>query len=161
MMELNVSVRLEAPELAGAITALADAIKGPVDINVSGPELAQAIAETPAPDPAPAPVTPATPAIPESPAPAAQEVPAAPVPAPDPVPVPPAPAPAPAASVTPAGPTVTLEQLSHAGAALATSGKMPDLMALMKKYGVQAITQLAPEQYDAVAADLRAMGAQI
>ena len=154
MMELNVSVRLEAPELAGAISALADAIKGPVEINVSGPELARAVAEAPAPDPVPD-----TPTVPESPAPAAQEVPVAPVPAPDPVPVPPAPNPVPAA--TPTAPTVTLEQLSHAGAALATSGKMPDLMALMQKFGVQAITQLPPEQYDAVAAELRAMGAQI
>lgn len=146
MMKLNISVRIEASELAGAITALADAIKGP-----AGQVLA-----------------PATPVVPESPtpaAPAAEATPVpnpgpAPVPAPDPVPAP-APDPAPAANATPAGPTVTLEQLSHAGAALATSGKMPDLMELMKKFGVQAITQLAPEQYDAVASELRAMGAQI
>lgn len=55
----------------------------------------------------------------------------------------------------------TLEQLSRAGAALATSGKMPELMALMQKHGVQALTQLKPDQYSAMADDLRSMGAQI
>ena len=141
MMEATVTVRLEAPELAGAISALADALKGPVDINVSGPDVAQAVMN--APDPAPA--------VPESTTPAEQEAPA------------PVPTPTPVESATPAtvAPSVTLEQLSHAGAALASSGKMPDLMALMKQHGVQAITQLKPEQYEDVAESLRAMGAQI
>lgn len=58
-------------------------------------------------------------------------------------------------------PSVTLEQISRAGAALATAGRMGDLMAIVAKHGVQALTQLKPEQYDAVAADLRALGAQI
>lgn len=69
---------------------------------------------------------------------------------------------APAATQTNASsPSVTLEQISRAGAALATAGRMGDLMAIVTKHGVQALTQLKPEQYDAVAADLRALGAQI
>lgn len=96
-------------------------------------------------------------------APAAAPAPAqaAPVPAadpniaPTPAPVQAAPAPAQTAS------SVTLEELSRAGAALATQGKMAELMAIMPKYGVQALTQLKPEQYAAVADDLRALGAQI
>jgi hypothetical protein len=38
---------------------------------------------------------------------------------------------------------------------------MADVMALMTRYGVQAITQLKPETYPAFAADLRALGATI
>lgn len=69
--------------------------------------------------------------------------------------------PAPSVAQEVEAPAYTLEQLSRAGAALATSGKMPELMALMQKHGVQALTQLKPDQYPAMADDLRSMGAQI
>jgi hypothetical protein len=48
-----------------------------------------------------------------------------------------------------------------AGSSLIDQGKMADVMALMTRYGVQAITQLKPETYPAFAADLRALGATI
>ena len=58
-------------------------------------------------------------------------------------------------------PAYTLDQLAKAGAALVDAGKMESLMALLAKYGVQAVTQLPPAQYGAFATELRALGAQI
>lgn len=55
----------------------------------------------------------------------------------------------------------TLDDLSNAGAALIDQGKMPQLIELLGKYGVQAITQLDAGVYSAVAADLKALGAQL
>jgi hypothetical protein len=113
----------------------------------------------------PAPVAPADP----TPAPAvgapASTVPtsttAAPTPAPAPVQATAAQtAPAAAVPVAPA-PTYTLDQISRAGAALVDMGKMEQLLALLSKYGVAAVTQLAPDQYGIFATELRALGAQI
>lgn len=73
------------------------------------------------------------------------------------------PAPQTAAPVMPVAgaPTYTLDQISKAGAALVDAGKMEPLLALLTKYGVQAITQLQPAQYGVFATELRALGAQI
>ena len=68
-------------------------------------------------------------------------------------------APAPAVPVT--APTYTLDQIAKAGANLVDAGKMEQLLALLTKYGVQAVTQLTPDQYGAFATELRALGAQI
>lgn len=54
----------------------------------------------------------------------------------------------------------TLEELSNAGAKLVDAGKMPQIMALIQKYGVQAINQLNPAVYGQFAADLAALGAK-
>lgn len=70
-----------------------------------------------------------------------------------------APTPAPAVPVT--APTYTLDQIAKAGANLVDAGKMAQLLALLTKYGVQAVTQLTPDQYGAFATELRALGAQI
>lgn len=61
------------------------------------------------------------------------------------------------------GESYTLEALSRAGAALidTDAGKMPQLLALLGKYGVQAMTQLPKEAYSAFGADLKALGAQL
>lgn len=56
---------------------------------------------------------------------------------------------------------ITLDAISRAGAALVDQGKMQQIMALLGKYGVQAITQLNANAYEAFAADLRALGAAI
>lgn len=56
---------------------------------------------------------------------------------------------------------VTLDDLSRAGAELIDQGKMPQLIELLKKNGVQAITQLKPDQYAAVATELNALGAKL
>ena len=55
--------------------------------------------------------------------------------------------------------TYTIDDLSRAGAELIDQGKMPQLIDLLKRHGVQAITQLKPEQYGAVATELNALGA--
>ena len=87
----------------------------------------------------------------------------------------PSPAPAPTAGQTSAAPgntpaptvpvagapTYTLDQISRAGASLVDAGKMQQLLELLGRYGVQAVTQLQPEQYGAFATELRALGAQI
>ena len=134
-----------------------------------------------APAPTPAPAVPPMVTAPAAPAPA-PAAPAAPVnPTPAPAPANPAPAPAPVAAapvaglqVTPPGnapatapvaaaPTYTVEQIGKAGADLVSqdAAKMPELLALLQKYGVQAITQLKPEQLGAFATELRGLGAKL
>lgn len=91
----------------------------------------------------------------------------APVAAPTPAAVPTAPetsaVPSPVAEVAPppAAPAVTMDAIGRAGAALVDAGKMPQLIALLGKYGVQAITQLKPDMLDSFAGELRALGAKI
>lgn len=54
-----------------------------------------------------------------------------------------------------------MDQIAKAGAELAQAGKMPQLMALLQQHGVQAVTQLRPEQYGEFATALRGLGAQL
>lgn len=176
MMEMKITV--EAPDLAASILKLAEAI-------ASGPDPALLIPDEPLPvsaypaTPAAAPVAPVAPvAAPVSPAPVnptpgPAPTMAAPVVAPSPSPTPvtnaptagptsaaPGNTPAPAVPVTGA-PAYTLDQISRAGASLVDAGKMQQLLELLGRYGVQAVTQLKPEQYGAFATELRALGAQI
>jgi hypothetical protein len=83
-------------------------------------------------------------------------------------PVAPVAAPAPAAPVAQApaavpvtAPTYTLDQIARAGASLVDAGKMEQLLALLARYGVAAVTQLQPDQFGVFATELRALGAQI
>ena len=55
---------------------------------------------------------------------------------------------------------LTMDDLGRAGATLIDAGKMPQLIALLGKYGVQAVTQLKPEQFNAFADEMRALGAK-
>ncbi len=59
------------------------------------------------------------------------------------------------------GKSYTLDDLSKAGAALVDQGKMPQLLELLKKYGVQAITQLDASVYPAFVEEMKALGAQL
>lgn len=81
-------------------------------------------------------------------------------------------APAPVQTVTPSvnpvtstvptsAPQYTVEMLANAGTTLVDAGKMPELLQLLADFGVNAITDLKPETYGAVAGKLRALGAQI
>ena len=159
MSNLSMTINVEAPALVAALSSLAAAIA--VDPSILTPD-------TPRPQ-MPAPVTSPAPVMPQTPGPAAPAAPSpvAPPPAPAAPVTPPAPAPAPApqtaAPVMPVAgaPTYTLDQISKAGAALVDAGKMEPLLALLTKYGVQAITQLQPAQYGVFATELRALGAQI
>lgn len=149
MSNLSMTINVEAPALVAAVEKLAAAMT--VDPNILTPD-------APRPQmPAPAAVPPQMPAPATGPAPA---MPQTPGPAPAPAP---APAPQTAAPVMPVAgaPTYTLDQISKAGAALVDAGKMEPLLALLTKYGVQAITQLQPAQYGVFATELRALGAQI
>ena len=68
---------------------------------------------------------------------------------------------APSPNVSPSeAPTITVDDLGRAGASLIDAGKMPQLIALLGKYGVQAITQLQPPAFPAFAEELKALGAK-
>ena len=79
------------------------------------------------------------------------------------------PAPVEAASAATTGPATasspskvyTLDDLSRAGATLIDQGKMPQLLELLKKYGVQAVTQLDPGTYPAFVEEMKALGAKL
>jgi hypothetical protein len=60
-------------------------------------------------------------------------------------------------------PTYTLEQVGKAGADLIASNpaKLGELMPLLGQFGVQAITELKPEQLGAFVTALRGLGARI
>lgn len=163
MMEMKITV--EAPDLAASIIKLAEAIASGPDPNLLTPDEPRPVASyptTPAPavTPPAAPVSPApvTPTATPTPAPAPAV--AAPAPTAGPVSVAPGNTPAPAVPVTTA-PAYTLDQISRAGASLVDAGKMQQLLELLGRYGVQAVTQLQPEQYGTFATELRALGAQI
>lgn len=151
MMEMK--IKIDVPELVAAVEKLAAAIdktalsitvpnEGTLNFNMpaGNTPVAPAPVQT-APTPAPAPTP--------TPAPAAPPV----------TPMPTAAAPTSAVPVT--APTYTLDQIAKAGANLVDAGKMEQLLALLTKYGVQAVTQLTPDQYGAFATELRALGAQI
>ncbi len=144
---MEVIVKIEAPELAASINKLADAISGhapAASMAAVGPALVAAPVEAPAPvNPAHAPVAmtaPAQPVAPTATSPGNTAAPAVPV---------------------SSAPSYTLDQISRAGASLVDAGKMQQLLELLSRYGVQAITQIQPEQYGAFATELRALGAQI
>lgn len=78
----------------------------------------------------------------------------------------PAPTPEPVMAVEPAPPTeikptVTFQAIAEAGSALLEDGKMAELLALLDRMQVRALTELTPEQYPAIADGLRALGAKI
>lgn len=104
--------------------------------------------------PAPAATAMTTPAVVPAPAITAElRTPAAPVPpvtagpaVQTPMPAP-ATAPAPAAPTPPApAPQVTIEDVTRAAVALADQGRKTDLLAMLGKFGVRAITELGAEQ---------------
>lgn len=165
MLEMKIKIEADAAVLK-AIDKLTTALEKNA-VNISVPQ------DTPAPAAPVAPVaTPVTPApVPPVTMPPASVVPTQPTPAPvatpTPAPAPVAPAqtaaptnPAPAVPVTTA-PTYTLDQIAKAGASLVDAGKMEQLLALLAKYGVQAVTQLQPDQYGVFATELRTLGAQL
>ncbi len=139
----EIKVTINAPELSEAINALARAISGThsCECGDSKAETAPAVAPT-VPSCAPTDVAPAT---------------VAPAPAPITATVP-----APAQTVVPtSAPTYTLDAIARAGTALLDAGKMNELTELLKKYGADTLVTINPTYYGAVAADLRALGAQI
>lgn len=155
---MELTVRIEAPELTHAILELASVLALGVSAEAAKASLAheRAAAEihvqaAPAPSPQPT----ATPA----PAPAATTTttqPAAPT-----ATAAPAPSSAPTAAVPTAAPTYTLEQLAVAATQLVDAGRRDELIHLLQSFGAQALTALAPEHYGAFATKLREMGAKL
>ena len=164
MMEMKITV--EAPDLAASILKLAEAIASGPDPALLVPDEPLPVSgypTTPAPAPAPAPAAPVSPAPvnpTQTPAPSPSPMPVTSAPTAGPTSAAPGSTPAPAVPVTSA-PAYTLDQISRAGASLVDAGKMEQLLALLGRYGMQAVTQLQPEQYGAFATELRALGAQI
>lgn len=165
MSNMAMTIKVEAPDLVAALMRLAAAVNP--DPSILTPDEPRPQMPAPAPAPIAPPVAPQPPVAAPVPtaAPLAPTMPPAPAGAPVPpvaAPVAP-PAPAPVAPAVPVAgaPTYTLDQIAKAGASLVDAGKMEPLLALLGRYGVQAVTQLAPEHYGAFATELRALGAQI
>lgn len=169
---LEMKITIAAPDLAAAINSLAVALANGNTVpaeKATTPAASAPVAQPATPtapvNPTPAPVaTPAqAPGAPLSATPAQTATPIAPT---APVATP-APAVTPAANVAPApavptsAPQYTLDMIATAGSALIDAGKMDQLMQLLGKFGVASLTELAPENYGAVANELRALGAAI
>lgn len=144
----EIKITLSIPGLPEAINNLAEAIKGYVN-TIPAPvpaEPAKCVGEVATqPDPkADVPQAPVTPVSvePQNTTPSA-----------------------PATPVAPTAPAVnyTIDQLSVAGAALCEQGKMAQLISLLGKYGVQAVTQLkpTPDVLNQFAAEMKALGANL
>lgn len=67
----------------------------------------------------------------------------------------------PAQPVPTTAPSYTLDDLTRAAIPLMDSGKQPELLQLIRSFGVEALPSLQPEQYGAFATALRGLGAQI
>lgn len=172
---LEVKVTITAADLAAAINNLASALsdaKQRLDnvgtINMSSGERVQPAVPTAPVNPTPAQATQPTaaPAItpPTAEQPTPPIVPSVPVPTVPTVPTEtatPAINAAPTPTVPTAAPQYTLEMIATAGSALIDAGKMDQLMLLLNKFGVASLTDIDPNNYGAVANELRAMGAAI
>lgn len=141
-----IEIKIEVPDLSAAIEHLAGALASR-GLNPPAPPAAAPVVQQ---APAAAPVAPTQPPVAPGPVPVAGQTAA---------PTNPAPALAPAVPVT--APTYTLDQIARAGASLVDAGKMEQLLGLLARYGVAAVTQLPPDQFGAFATELRALGAQI
>ncbi len=139
---MDITIKIEAPQLADAINALAVAIAGNIELILDGPGARAAQTTIAAAVPtAPTTVTPA-PAVPVTPQPVVQ-------------------AEQPQATVPTTQQTYTMEQLAVAATQLVDAGRREELVGLLGQFGVQALTALPKEQYGAFATALRQMGAKI
>ncbi len=161
----EVKITIESPALVEAMNNLASAIVSGMTVNI--PEVkvdAQPVQIQNTADPVQQPI----PEVPQTPV---QAQPVMNTPTAAPVPTAPTQAPVQQPPATPSQPVqqpqqtaqepITLEAIARAGAALVDQGNMQQIMGLLSKYGVQAITQLQPNTYEAFAAEMRILGAQI
>ncbi len=154
-MEITVNIH-GLDSLARAVAAMAQAIG-----RGQGGTLA-----VPAAPAAQAPIVPHAAAAAPATAAAASAAPApsAPAPAAPAEPVPTAPtlaAPAAAVPLATAPQQYTLAELQKAVMPLLDAGRMADLQQVLAKYGAQDLTKVPAEQYGALAADFRALGARL
>ena len=172
---LEMKITITAADLATAINNLAAALSdkaphfvctqnggnnhqienvGTLTMNMGGKT--QPAAPAAPVNPTPAQATPQT-VKPVTTQPTANTTPAPTVPVAAPAPT----APAQAPTVPTSAPQYTLEMIANAGSSLIDAGKMDQLMGLLGKFGVASLTELAPENYGAIAGELRALGATI
>lgn len=152
-MEITVNIH-GLDSLARAVAAMAQAIG-----RGQGGTLA-----VPAAPAAQAPVVPHAAAPATAAAASAAPAPSAPAPAAPAEPVPTAPtlaAPAAAVPLATAPQQYTLAELQKAVMPLLDAGRMADLQQVLAKYGAQDLTKVPAEQYGALAADFRALGARL
>ena len=157
MFEMKVNVEVTSPDMTAAINNLAKAIEK-FGSPVVTPVVTKTEVHNEPVNSAPTPVQ-TEPVVPVNQTPTPVQA-AAPTAVPMPTPTP-SPQPVQQAAPEPQQKAITIDMLAAAGAPLIDQGKMPQLMALLAKYNVQAITQLTPDKYDGFAADLRSIGAQI
>lgn len=148
-MEITVNIH-GLDSLAQAIAAMAQAIERGQGGTLAAP--AAPAAQAPAAAPATAAVASTAPA-PPAPAPAAPTEPALTAPT--------LAAPAAAVPLATAQPQYTLAELQRAVMPLFDAGKMTELQQVLAKYGAQDLTKVPAEQYGALAADFRALGARL
>ncbi len=157
MTNLEININVHAPELAAAIAKLADALPGKAVVTT--------MPNQPATAPAPG-LSPAARAMQQLPATAPTPAPAAAVqqtaaPVQQPIPAMTAPVPVQQSAPVAVQPTYTIGKIGDVAGERVRAGKRPELLALLDKYGIGGLNQLRPEQYDAFAADLRAIGGNI
>ena len=146
---MEFTIHIKFPDLLMAATALATAL------NSAGrdPAAASAMPQAPVPhvNPTPTPAVPAPQTPPAAPQPAIPTVPSAPAPTPNPV-VP---------GTEP--PKYSIDDIARAGAELAQQGpdKITALTGLLQQFGLQAVTQLRPDQMGPFVLALRGLGARI
>lgn len=157
------------------LEGLVDALKGltikqgTAVTNIQPPQMTQPV-QQPAPAQAPPMQQPPVQTQPINPAPPVQQAPpiqAPPVQMPTQAPVQPAhqQAPpvqqAPAQNVPTSNTSYSMEDLAAAATSLIDSAGPDGVRALLTRFGVQALTQLSPDQYGAFANELRMMGAKL
>ena len=157
-MEITVNIH-GLDSLARAVAAMAQAIGrgqgGTLAVPAAPAAQAPVVPHAAAATPATAAAASAAPA-PTAPAPAAPAAPAEPVPT-----APALAAPAAAVPLATAPQQYTLAELQKAVMPLLDAGRMADLQQVLAKYGAQDLTKVPAEQYGALAADFRALGARL
>jgi hypothetical protein len=146
---VNISINIEAPQLANAILALAAALSGKQFQSVvsqNGSEVVQPVQQ--------APVQPDN-VVQFQQQPIPSSVPTAPVPQQPPA------APVQQQAVPTSAPTYTMDQLAVAATQLMDAGRQPELLNLLQSFGVPSLMALPKEQYGNFATQLRGMGANL
>lgn len=156
-MNITMTINAETPaELFGAVRESAAMLQTDKPTPAPAAMTASTVPRAPVQS---MPVTPAAAPIPMPPV--GQMAPVAPIagPAPTAMPMPPA-APMPAAPLA-EPPKFTVDEITKAGGDFAQAGHMQELVNLLQQFGVQAVTQLRPEQIGPFATALRGLGAKI
>lgn len=143
---MDINVTIKCPDLPLAAAVFAKAVLGHAEKTgeVTGYDKAGAACDMP-----PTAVTPVQPPVNPTPSPAMTTPPVATT--------------APTAVPTSPAPQITGDQIAKAGADLLAQnpGAMPQLMALLQKYGVGCAQELQPDQIGPFATEMRALGARV